>query len=496
MVWKSKFGRRTGKSQSHDIPPEKRSSPLSPWHIQQLFRDIHDAQLHELDTGNQTVKLFYIRSLVDNKQVQSDIVLPILHASGTQSGQTVISEEVVEVNTLQQAEELVLQGAILVFYENGNVCAVRKQNHLGRAIESSEQEAIIYGPKDSLSEQLDKNLTIIRRRLPVSNLKSKKWMIGSLSKTSVALLYIEGIVNPELVLIAEQKTREVDFDLFLDSSHVSAFMEDHVNSVFPQFQQTDRPDVLAAALSSGKIVWLVDNTPFALVAPITFFDLFQSPEDYVHRWMVGSFLRVLRFVAFLITLLLTPVYVAVCVHHYQMVPLEMMFVLIQSRSEIPYPPFWEALFMLLTLEILKEASLRMPTKSSQTLGIVGGIVIGQAAVEAGIASNVMVIVIAISAISSFLVPNYLMTNASKLIQFALLILAAWLGMWGIGFGIIWLSIHLHGLTSLGQPFLSPLSPFFRTDWKDTVLRLPLSVMRTRPAYLKPLQRFRVSGGKR
>jgi len=187
--------------------------------------------------------------------------------------------------------------------------------------------------------------------------------------------------------------------------------------------------------------------------------------------------------------------VAVTVHHYQMVPLEMLFVLMQSRSEIPYPPFWEALLMLLTLETLKEASLRMPTKSGQTLGIIGGIVIGQAAVEAGIASNVMVIAIAISAIASFLVPNYLMTNASKLLQFVLLVLAAWLGMWGIGFGLLWLCIHLHGLTSLGQPYLSPLSPFFASDWKDTVFRAPLSRMRTRPAYLKPLQRMRVTGRK-
>ena len=169
---------------------------------------------------------------------------------------------------------------------------------------------------------------------------------------------MEGIVNPELVRIAENKTKHIDFDVLLDSSHISALMEDHVNSVFPQFQQTDRPDVLAAALASGKVVWLVDNTPFALVAPITFFYMFQSPEDYVHRWMVSSFLRGLRFVAFVVALLLTPAYVAVTVHHYQMVPLEMLFVLI---SQFVHPPFWEALLMLLTLEILKEASLRMPT---------------------------------------------------------------------------------------------------------------------------------------
>jgi hypothetical protein len=468
------------------------SGPPTPQQIQHLFRDIHDAKMHELFADEQPVKLFYIRSLVDEEHLQSDIVLPVLHGSAGQTGRKIISDEIVEIGSLAQAEEQILQGAVLVFYENGRVYAVKKSNNLGRSIDTSEQESIVYGPKDSLSEQIDKSLTLIRRRLPVPNLKSKTFKIGSLSKTSVILLYMEGIVNPEFVQIAEEKTKEIEFDGIFDSAHVSAFLEDHPLSVFPQYQQTDRPDVLAAALTSGKVVWLVDNTPFALIAPVTFFDLFQSPEDYINRWMVSSFLRGLRFAAFMIALFLTPSYVAITVHHYQMIPLAMLFVLMESRSKIPFTPFWEALLMLLTLEILKEASLRMPTKSGHTLGIVGGIVIGQAAVEAGIASNILIIFIAISAIASFLVPNYLMTNASKLIQFVFLILAAWLGMWGIGFGLIWLFIHLHGLTSLRQPYLAPLSPFFGSDWKDTVIRLPMIIMKTRPGFLKPLARFRVS----
>lgn len=494
MDWITRFLHifKKAKPRSHAGTSPDMSGPATPEQIQRLFRGIHDAKMHELFAEKQTVKLFYIRSLVDEQQLQSDIVLPILHGLAGQTGRKIISDEIVQIDTLSQAEEEILRGAVLVFYENGHVYAVKKQNNLGRSIDTSEQETIVYGPKDSLSEQLDKNLTLIRRRLPVPNLKSQKLTIGSLSKSSVVLLYMEGIVNPEFVRIAEEKTKAIDFDGFFDSAHVSAFLEDHVYSVFPQFQQTDRPDVLASALTSGKVVWLVDNTPFALVAPVTFFDLFQSPEDYIHRWMVSSFLRGLRFIAFLLALFMTPIYVAVTVHHYQMIPMAMLFVLMESRSKIPFTPFWEALFMLLTLEILKEASLRMPTKSGQTLGIVGGIVIGQAAVQAGIASNILIIFIAISAIASFMVPNYLMTNASKLIQFVFLVLAAWLGMWGIGFGLIWLFIHLHGLTSLRQPYLAPLSPFFGSDWKDTVVRLPMIVMKTRPGYLKPLARFRVS----
>jgi hypothetical protein len=494
MNWMSRLLHlfRNSRSPTYDIPPADAGGPPTPQQIEQLFADIHDAKMHELLADDQTVKLFYIQSLVDGEHLQSDVVLPVLHGLAGQSGRKIISDEIVQIDSLAQAEEQILRGAVLVFYENGSVFAVKKQTSLGRSIDTSEQESIVYGPKDSLSEQLEKSLTLIRRRLPVPKLKSKNFTIGSLSKTSVVLLYMDGIVNPEFVRIAEQKTKEIDFDGFFDSAHVSAFLEDHIFSVFPQYQQTDRPDALAAALTCGKVVWLVDNTPFALVAPVTFFDLFQSPEDYINRWMVGSFLRGLRFVAFMIALFLTPSYVAVTVHHYQMIPLAILFVLMESRSKIPFTPFWEALLMLLTLEILKEASLRMPTKSGQTLGIVGGIVIGQAAVEAGIASNILIIAIAISAVASFLIPNYLMTNASKLIQFVFLILAAWLGMWGIGFGLIWLFIHLHGLTSLRQSYLAPLIPFYGRDWKDTIIRVPMSFMKTRPSHLKTLVRFRVS----
>ena len=466
--------------------------PLSLEYIQQAFQNIHDAKTIEINNeflGN--IALFYIRSLVDVRQLQEFVIFPLQHSSHTSLRETVSAVEVNELNTVEEAEQAVLKGSVILHAEN-RLWSIILPNSVSRAIETSEQESIIYGPKDSFSEQIDQNLTLIRRRLPIRALKSEELTVGSLSKTTVILLYIDGLTNPELIGIAREKTSVIEYDTFLDTSHLAHFLEDHICSVFPQFQQTDRPDAVVAALTSGKVVWLVDNTPFALIGPITFFDLFQSPEDYIHRWVVASFLRGLRFFAFLFAMVLTPIYVALTMHHYQMMPIELLYVLLESRSQIPFNPFWEALFMLLTLEILKEASLRMPSKSGHTLGVVGGIVIGQAAVAAKIASNILIIHVAVMAIASFLIPNYLMTNSSKLIQFGLLILAAWLGMWGITLGLILVLIHLHGLTSLKQPFISPLVPFYATDWKDTIVRLPSRWMIQRPAYLKPLKRYKFS----
>lgn len=267
-------------------------------------------------------------------------------------------------------------------------------------------------------------------------------------------------------------------------------MEDHQHSIFPQFQQTDRPDVCAYSLGLGKLIILVDNTPFVLVGPVTFFHLFQSPEDYINRWPVASFLRTIRYISFFLSIALIPLYVALTTHHYHMIPLQILFVLVESRSKLPFTPFWEALLMLIILEIIKEASLRMPSKSSQTLGVIAGIVIGQASVEAGFASKVLIVLVGISTIASFLVPNYLVTKANTLIQFVFLVLSSFLGIVGIVLGMIAILAHLNGLTSLRQPYLAPVAPFYWEDWIDLFIRGPLTKMKTRPEHLHPLQKWR------
>lgn len=462
--------------------------------LKRAFQNIHDAECVEIENdrlGKAT--LLYIRSLIDIRQLQEFVIAPLQNASGADLRDTIHAAHLTEMDSPEQAETAAFKGAVIVL-AGGRLWSISLASSLSRAVEPSKQEAVIHGPQDSFTEQVENNLTLIRRRLAASSLKSERFLVGGLSHTTVILLYVESLTNPELVRIAREKTAAVRSDAIFDSSHLSQFMEDHIHSVFPQFQQTDRPDAAAAALASGKVVWLVENTPFALIAPITFFDLFQSPEDYIHRWPVASFLRGVRFFAFLFAMFLIPFYVAITMHHYQMVPLDLLFVVLESRSEIPFNPFWEALFMMLVLEILKEASLRMPSKSGQTLGIVGGIVIGQAGVEANIASNLLIIHVAVTAIASFLIPNYLMTNSSKLIQFGLLLLAAWLGLWGITLGLILVLIHLNGLTSLKQPYFAPLSPFYGADWKDTIVRLPLKRMSRRPAYLKPANPWRFGAG--
>lgn len=471
---------------------------LSLINIKDRFQNFSDFQQRTLTTKlDQNYLLFFVQSLIDTENLNKLIILPLLHGKEKGVAQNIGSVELEQATSLEEAEQKILAGCVLIHDLNANQYWLAKlPSSLSRSIEASQQESILYGPNDSFTELVDQNITLLRRRLPLSQVKSELYTIGSLSKTRVMLLYLEGIIDPPLVASAREKIKHIDYDIFLNTSELASFLEENRNSVFPQTQISDRPDVTASALASGKVAILMNGTPFALIAPITFFELFQSPEDYIHRWPVATFLRFLRFLSFIIVLSLNASYVAISTYHYEMIPLQILVIITGSRSEIPLTPFWEAISMMLTLEILKEASLRMPTKAAQTLGIVGGIVIGTAAVQSGLTSNTMIVSVAISGIASFLIPNYLMTNSSKLLQYIFVGLAAMWGFFGIIIGFAWLCIHLNSLSSLNRSYTAPLSPWYSRDWKDILVRLPVQSMKTRPEYLKTVQhqRFKDSWG--
>ncbi|MBW7455134.1 spore germination protein [Paenibacillus sepulcri] len=462
--------------------------------LKALLEGMSDAQfdLHEFNERHKTT-LVYIKTLIDSERLNEAVIEPLtIHPHETLIEGPAVSK-VISITSLQEAEDKLVTGYVLIVNMlQHQWLAVQLENPLSRAIEQSVTETIIYGAKDSFDEQLEHNITMIRRRLPLAALKTEKFIVGSLSKTEVVLMYIKGLTNPEFISIAREKINAIDYDMFLDSSQIAAFIEDHKYTVFPQFLETDRPDQCVYSLGLGKLVILVGNTPYVLIAPITFFHLFQSPEDYFLRWNVASFFRVIRYLSFFLSIFLIPFYVALSTHHYEMFPLQILYVMMESRSRLPFTPFWEAFIMLITLEIIKEASMRMPSKSGQILGVIGGIVIGQATVAAGLVSKVLIVLVGISAIASYLVPNYLMTKSSTLIQFLFLVMASSMGIYGLILGLTCLLAHLNGLSSLKQPFFSPVSPFYGREWLDLFIRAPLSWMKDRPASLLPLQKWRTS----
>lgn len=289
-----------GKKKQTAVRKPSISTPVSLDELKKSLANMSDAQIdiHETISGIK-VNLIYIKSLIDNERLNEAIVRPLIHDRSISVNEAIFSSTKVKLFTMDEATVSLLNGDIILYEVITNQWwAVPLPSSLSRSIESSETETILYGAKDSFSEQIDQNLTLIRRRLPIIELKNESFKVGSLSKTTVVLLYIDGLTNPEFITNAKEEINKIDFDFFSDSSQISAFMENGNNSVFPQFQQTDRPDVCARALGLGQLIILVNNTPFALIAPVTVFDLFKSPEDYINRWVVASFLRVIRYMSF------------------------------------------------------------------------------------------------------------------------------------------------------------------------------------------------------
>lgn len=280
------------------------------------------------------------------------------------------------------------------------------------------------------------------------------------------------------------RVSNIEIDSVFDTNMLLQYIDDSPYSIFPQFLTTERPDAIASKLVAGRIVGMLNGSPSLFTAPSSFFEFVSSSDDYYQRWLLGTAIRLLRFLALVITLLFTAIYVSVTTFHYEMIPENLLLTLTESRNKVPFPPLYEALFLEITIELLREAGARLPTKIGQTIGIVGGIVIGQAAVQAGLTSNILIIAVASSAIASFVTPVYIMSASVRLLRFFLIILAGLWGNFGITAGFAAIVIHMSGLTSLGTSYLTPVAPFKINEWMDTFIIAPYRFLIERPSQSK------------
>ncbi|WP_438447818.1 spore germination protein [Gorillibacterium sp. sgz5001074] len=322
-----------------------------------------------------------------------------------------------------------------------------------RSVESSDTETTITGPKDSFTESISVNLSQIRRRIRSTRLKVILLELGGTMAVRVRLLYLEDEADSDTVEAIRKRIEEVTGTV-TDVNELVQLLEEHPYSVFPQFYTTERPDQAAAHLLEGKIIGLLDGSPRAFCAPSMFYDFFSTQDDYYQRRIPAVVLRLLRFAALLVTFTATPLYVSLLTFHYEMIPSTLLFNLMESRNKVPFSPLIEAIVMEMTIELLREAGSRLPTKIGQTIGIVGGIVIGQAAVQAGITSNILIIAVAVSAVSSFAVPSYMMSTSIRTARYGIILMAGLLGNFGIIMGIGFMVVHLCSLSSFGVPYMS------------------------------------------
>ncbi|MFD2611836.1 spore germination protein [Paenibacillus gansuensis] len=352
-----------------------------------------------------------------------------------------------------------------------------------RAIEEPSSATVIRGSREGFTENLRTNTMLVRRKIRDSRLRCRQMNIGEMSKTEIAVMYMEGIAKEDVVQELFARLHAIKVPGILESGNIEEWIQDQFWTPFPTVFNTERPDMVSAALMEGRAAVVVNGTPFVLIVPALFTHFFQVAEDYYQRADIGFLIRLLRYISLLISLLAPALFIAVTTFHQEMLPTPLLISLAAQREGIPFPALIEAIAMEFTFEVLREAGVRLPRAVGQAVSIVGALVIGQAAVEAGIVSAAMVIVVSITAITSFVFPAVNMSISIRMLRFLFMILAGSFGLFGITVGLIALTLHLCSLKSFGVPYMSPFAPYDTYDQGDAIFRMPPWLMRRKPDYL-------------
>lgn len=352
-----------------------------------------------------------------------------------------------------------------------------------RAVSEATTQVAIRGSKEAFTESMGTNISLVRRKIQSPDLWIESMKIGKVTQTNVSLMYIHGIVNDSILDELRKKLKSITIDGILESGYIEQLIEDTPFTPFPTLYNTERPDSVAGNLLEGRVAIFVDGTPFVLIAPTTFFMFFHAVEDYYQRFDITTLIRILRFICLAISLFGPALFVAILNFHQEMIPTPLLINLASQREGVPFPAFIEAILMEITFEIIREAGIRMPSPIGQTVSIIGGLVLGQAAVQAGIVSPAMVIVVSLTGISSFATPAFNMALSIRILRFIIMFIAAFMGLYGMAIFLFILIAHMCSLNSLGFPYMSPFAPFIADNQKDTIMRVPLKYMKTRPRLL-------------
>ncbi|MBO7744789.1 spore germination protein [Paenibacillus sp. MWE-103] len=466
--------------------------------------------LVESGGAGRRVVLFYFDGLTEEKSIHQFVLEPLMLHGGEGAGgyagdgwlerlkaSVLAVGQIFDFDGMEEAADALMDGSVLVIpegFEKG--LRITMAGWEQRNVTEPTNQSVIRGPKEAFTENIRVNSALVRRIIKDPRLALKNRKIGRVTKTNVSLMYLTGIADQRALDKVNRRLGEIDTDAILESGYIEEFIQDETYTIYPTIQNTERPDVVAASLLEGRIAILIDGTPHALLVPAVFVQFFQAAEDYYQRADISSLLRVLRYFGLFIAALVPALYIALTTYQQEMLPTQLLISLAAQREGVPFPAFIEAMIMEATYEILREAGVRMPRAVGQAVSIVGTLVIGQAAVEAGIISASMIIVVSITAISSYVIPEFDMSIAVRITRFLFMGLAAVFGMFGIFVGIVALLLHLSSLRSFGVPYMAPTGPFVLADQKDVILRVPHPYMKKRPSLFAKLNPVRTRGKRR
>ncbi|MFC4807962.1 spore germination protein [Paenibacillus sp. GCM10023250] len=471
--------------------------------FKQAIKSVDFLQFRPVDESK-PLQISYYRCLVDTEKVNQYLLPGIqenidsLRRLSDIKGLIPFEDVTVIADTAEVVGKLT-KGYVIIQFEGDDLHYLLVDvNHASmghRKSNETENEFSVIGPKVGFVENIEVNIHLLRQQINTPALILEQITVGSLSNTKVLIAYIDGVTNSRHIETMRQRLQAINFDVVFDSSQLTQIITDHTNTPFPLLVTTERVDRVIFSILSGQVAVLSEGSPYAVTAPSTLLDFFISAEDYYLPWILASFFRVIRIVGVLFSIIASPLYVSVLTYHFEVIPESLLQPLIYSRIHVPFPPVIEVIFLEVTIELLREAGARLPSKIGQTLGIVGGIVIGQASVQAAFTSNILLIIVALSALASFTTPIFNMANTIRLLRFPFILLAALWGGLGIAVGCMLLLGHLLRLKSLGTPYLAPLFPFRKGHFADSLVRLSYRHTSNRKGFLKPLSKKRYTPDK-
>lgn len=459
-----------------------------------------DVIIREFDIDGDTgAFLMFLDGMVDNNIINQFIIPQLVDKDnltklreGNFSEQTM--KNVISVNLIIKADDLnlitnqILNGMTALFIDGVTDCyLIESKGFEKRNIEAPRTETVIRGSQEAFTEDMKTNLTLLRRCIKNENLIVEIVQVSKTNRDLCAIVYLKGIVNPNLVSEVKRRVNSIDIDMILGTCMLVQLIEDNPYMLLPQVIETERPDRAASFLIEGKVLLITEGTPFVAAVPITLFHLLHTSEDSFLRWQYGTFLRFIRYLGGLIALLLPGLYMALTLYHHEMIPTQLLLTIIKTREQVPFPVLLEILMLEFSFELIREGGIRVPGVIGNTLGIVGALILGQAVVAAGLVSPILIIIVAVTGIGSFVIPNYSLSLGVRIARFIILLFGAIAGFYGVSLAIVGLLLAMANMKSFGVPFLSPIGPKTVAN-PDIIIRFPLFFQKIRPDYMNTINR--------
>jgi len=459
--------------------------------VENIKKKLHygsDLKERKVQFFDRRVSLLYLADLTDLNIVNDNLLRPLMEYDGEVENNYVdiIAKEVLsdaEVSLVESEDEAIqkiLKGfTLLIVDKETKILCVNAEKIVVRAIETPPNSVVVKGPRQGFNESLKYNLSLVRQRLATEKLAIKTMMLGRLTQTQVAICYLNGVASKKVVNDIMKRLSKIDVDGILDSSYISNFLQKKPNSIFKQIGDTEKPDILCAKLLEGRVGIIVDGSPIVLTLPFIILEDLQSADDYYNQHVRISFVRILRFVGIILAILLPGVYVALQVYHYKIIPIEFLITIMNTTQGIPFTPFTEIVFVVLLFEVLYEANLRMPQYLGMALSIVGALILGETAVNAGLVSPPAVMIVALSGLTFYVVPNQ--ATQFSMLRLLFILFGAVLGLFGILLGVIGVVSYLSSFDSYDSAYLGPVAPFIAKDQKDLFIKQSQRNMKLRPS---------------